>query len=433
MREIGIGLIGFGTVGSGVAQILDEQGLTIERRTGMRPRLICAARRHWPATAPAHAPAERLTDVLAVVRDPRVQLVIEVMGGTDLALTAIEEALRLGKPVVTANKAVLSVHGNRIFALSESTATPIRFEASVAGAIPVIRGLLESLAGDHVDRIGGILNGTCNYILTEMWRRRVDFGLVLAEAQAKGYAEADPSADVDGWDTAHKVSVLTRLAFETAVDVQSLGVRGIRDITLQDMEAAHELGCTIRLLGMLERQGDKLAVRVEPNLVELEHPLAAVLGAHNGVQTRSAYAGDLLWMGRGAGQLPTANSVVSDVLSLLGWPEHRIHGPSLGYSVATQKPLSVTPVLTRPYYLRVMVPNKPGTLAEITGLCAKAGINISSLLQHERHHQSEPWASVVLTTSPVANTEIETLCRSLGPLAHPHEPVRAYPMLLTPR
>ena len=433
MRNVGVGLLGFGTVGAGVAQILQQQGDTMARRLGARPVLVRAARRSWQTQIPDYAPAQRDTDVLALVRDPQVQIVVEVMGGTDLALTAIEEALTLGKPVVTANKAVLSIHGDRIFALAESTGTPIRFEASVAGAIPVIRGLRESLAGDSVERIGGILNGTCNYILTEMWRRKVDFAVVLTEAQAKGYAEADPSADVDGWDTAHKVSVLARLGFETAVDVQHIGVRGIRDVTLQDMEAAHELGCTIKLLGILERQGLNLAVRVEPNLVSLDHPLAAVHGAHNGVQTRSAYAGDLLWMGRGAGQLPTANSVIGDILSVVNWPTDRIHGPSLGYRVATQQPLTVSPSLTRPYYLRVLVADKPGTLADITGLCAKAGINISSLLQHERQSDSHDWANVVLTTSPVANTEIEKLCRSLSALAHPHEPVRAYPMLLAPR
>ncbi len=395
MESVTLGLIGGGTVGGGVYQALQRNGALIASRTGFEFRVAGVAVRDLTKPRPVDIPSKLLTtDWKSVVENPEVKLVVELMGGTTTARQVVRRALELGKPVVTANKALLSAYGEELFALARKHRANLYYEASVAGGIPIIKALREGLVGNRITHLYGILNGTCNYILTRMKFEGLDFDDVLAEAQKLGYAEADPSLDVDGHDAAHKVGILASLAHGFWIGPEQIAVRGIREVTKLDIQFAGQLGYTIKLLAKVKRVekggGSKVKSRIQvsvsPTLVPNAHVLASVNHVFNAVFVRGDVVGDTLFYGRGAGQDATASAVLSDLADaasdLRSGVESRIppfvsHDRNGGI-----QPLDES---VSPYYVRLSVIDKPGTLAKIAAILGRAKIGISSVIQPEGH------------------------------------------------
>lgn len=410
MRQVNLGIIGGGTVGGGVFQAIQRNGALMASRLGVSLTVTRVAVRDLRKARTVHIPAKLLTaDWHAVVADPAVNLVVELMGGTTTARQVVLAALKLGKPVVTANKALLSAHGEELFEAAQRHGTNLYYEASVAGGIPIIKVLREGLIGNRITRLFGIVNGTCNYILTRMKDEGADFAAVLADAQRLGYAETPPDLDVDGHDAAHKTGILASLAHGFWVNPRQIYTEGIRSITRQDIEFAGKLGYTIRLLGCVKamsngelrmpnaRQatGKKFAIRnsqfgiqvsVYPALVPNSHVLANVNGVFNAVYVRGDVVGDTLYYGRGAGQDATASAVLSDLadaaLDLKCGTKNRI--PPFVPHERDGAVLPMDDVVSR-YYVRLTVEDRPGVFAKIAGILAKAKIGISSIIQPEGH------------------------------------------------
>lgn len=399
MEQVNLGMIGGGTVGSGVWHHLHRNGALLESRVGMKIRLSKIAVKALEEPRPYPIPAGLMTtDWTGVVNDPRVQVVIELVGGTTLAKTMILTALRLGKPVITANKALLSAHGEELFAAARRHGASLYYEASVAGGIPIIKVLREGLVGNRITHLYGILNGTCNYILSRMKREHWEFAPALAEAQRMGYAEADPAMDVDGYDCLHKTGILASLAHGFWVKPEGVCVEGIRAITRTDIEFTEKLGYTIKLLGVVKvvsgapgsgrgrGGGQAIQVSVYPALVPNTHVLASVNDVFNAVFVRGDVVGDTLFYGRGAGKDATASAVLSDIadaaLDLKHSSKNRVpafvpheHGGGI---------LPMAQVVSR-YYLRLSVADRPGTLAKIAAILAQCKIGIASVIQPEGH------------------------------------------------
>ena len=395
MQQVNLGLVGGGTVGGGVYQALQRNGALIASRLGAKFSVVQVAVRDLAKARAVKVPAAQLTtDWQAVVKNPQVQVVLELMGGTTTARSVVLQALRLGKPVVTANKALLSAHGEELFAAAQQAGTNLYYEASVAGGIPIIKVLREGLIGNRITRLYGIVNGTCNYILTRMRREGVDFATVLADAQRLGYAEAEPSLDVDGHDAAHKTGILASLAHGFWVNPKDVHVEGIRHISAQDIQFAGQLEYTIKLLGVVKRAdangrgGDnaRIQVSVYPCLIPNAHVLANVNDVFNAVYVRGDIVGDTLYYGRGAGQDATASAVLSDLadaaLDLKFGTKHRI--PPF---VPHEREGAVLPMdgVTSRYYVRLAVVDRPGVFAKIAAILARAKIGISSIMQPEGH------------------------------------------------
>lgn len=395
MRRLNVAILGGGTVGGGVFRALRRNGSLLASRIGVRLRVNHVVVRHPRKQRPIRFP-QRLVgaDWEAAVRDPNTEVVVELIGGTSVAKSVVETALSLGKPVVTANKALLSEHGESLFAMAASNGAGLYYEAGVGGGIPIIKVLRESLAGNRFRRIYGILNGTCNYILTRMEADGGDFAAVLAEAQAKGYAESDASLDVDGLDAMHKAGILASLAHGFWVRPEWIHVEGIRQISRLDIEFAARLGYKIKLLASVcllspsVRSADcpQIQVSVGPALIPRSHVLASVRGVFNAVFVHGDVAGETLYYGRGAGQDATASAVLSDVADAV-------------LDCGRRSPLRVTPFSLHAskgrvvpweesvseYYLRLTVVDKPGTMAQISNVLARRGIGISSIVQPEGH------------------------------------------------
>ncbi len=397
MQQVNLGIIGGGTVGGGVYQALQRNGPLMASRLGVGLRVVKMAVRDVKKKRAVNIPKAILTtDWAAVVNDPQVNLIVELMGGTTTARQVVLAALRLGKPVVTANKALLSAHGEELFAAAQRHGTNLYYEASVAGGIPIIKVLREGLIGNRITRLYGIVNGTCNYILSRMKLEGADFGEVLADAQRLGYAEAEPSLDIDGYDAAHKTGILASLAHGFWVNPKHVHVEGIRNVTRLDMEFADLLGYTIKLLGIVKKSEGRsqkaevtcapVQVSVYPTLVPNSHVLASVNGVFNAVFVRGDVVGDTLYYGRGAGQDATASAVLSDLadaaLDLKCGTRSRI--PPFVPHERDGAVLPIDDVVCR-YYVRLSVIDRPGTLAKIAAILAKAKIGISSVIQPEGH------------------------------------------------
>ncbi len=395
MEQVTLGLIGGGTVGGGVFQALQRNGALLSSRTGSTFHVAKVVVRTLEKPRPVPIPARLLsTNWRSVVEDPTISLVVELMGGTTTARQVIRRALELGKPVVTANKALLSAHGEELFALALKHRTNLYYEASVAGGIPIIKVLRESLIGNRITHLYGILNGTCNYILTRMKLEGLEFQDVLDEAQRLGYAEADPSLDIDGHDAAHKAGILASLAHGFWIRPEQIATSGIRGITRMDIQFAGQLGYTIKLLAKVKQiepgAGAKARCRVQvsvsPTLIPNDHVLAGVNHVFNAVFVRGDVAGDTLFYGRGAGQDATASAVLSDLadaaVDLRNGLQSRI--PPF---VSHERNGGVLPLAqaVSPYYVRLSVIDKPGTLAKIAALLGRAKIGISSVIQPEGH------------------------------------------------
>ncbi len=400
MKEIGVGLLGLGTIGSGLAQIMPANADLLANRLGIRLVLRRAA--DLSAERRAAAPAEVPTsdDAASVVDAGDVDVVVELIGGTGAARELVTRALRLGKPVVTANKALLAAHGAELFQLAHEHGTEIYFEASVGGGIPVIRALREGLVADNVRRIYGILNGTCNFILTSMEQTGQSFEQALQAAQAAGYAEANPALDIDGKDTAHKAVILASLIYGQHFSLADVSVEGIRGLAELDMAYARELGYCIRLLAVIREAGSEVEVRVHPALVPSRHILASVKGVFNAMLIESDGAGELMFYGRGAGREPTASAVISNVadaaIALAAGAVRRQFrsGP------AVLRPLRDINQTEVRYYLRLNLLDRPGVFGEIGTVLGRHGISIASLLQKEDRAGAQVPVVIITHTAP---------------------------------
>jgi homoserine dehydrogenase len=408
-----VGVAGLGTVGGGVLQVLSRHAELIAHRSGQPIRVTAVSARHKGRDR--GIALDGITwhdDAVALAADPNVDVVVELIGGSDgVALELVEAALGSGKSVATGNKALIAKHGPRLAALAEEKGVALRFEAAVAGGIPIIKSLSEGLAGNSLSRIYGILNGTCNYILTEMEDTGRAFEDVLAEAQQLGYAEADPSFDVDGIDTAHKLSILSAVAFGTPLDFESIFIEGIRQITPADIEFAAELGYRIKLLGIATYGDGGLLQRVHPCLVAADKAIASVSGVFNAVVAEGDFVGQTVHQGRGAGAGPTASAVVADLIDIAQGHTHAVLSPPV--KGAKVKKLSMDGNVGR-YYVRLSVADQPGVVAEIAAALRDESVSMEELLQ--RPNGSGQPVSFVMTTHEVAEAKMMRALAKIGKL-----------------
>jgi homoserine dehydrogenase len=381
-KTMRIALLGCGVVGSQVARLLSEQAGDLAMRAGARLELAGIAVRRLSRPRPGIDLSLLTTDAMGLATRPDVDIVVEVIGGIEPARSLLHAAMKAGKSVVTANKALLAEHGEEIHAVSRAFGTDLYYEASVAGAIPLLRPLRESLAGDTVHRVLGIVNGTTNFILDRMDTSGADFGESLEEAQALGYAEPDPTADVEGFDAAAKAAILAGLAFHTRVTAADVHREGITEVTAADIASARVLGRIVKLLAICERSGDGVAVRVHPAMIPRSHPLAAVGGAYNAVFVEARSAGQLMFYGAGAGGTPTASAVLGDIVAVARNRLAGTHGPEL----STYAELPVLPMgdtLTR-YHVSLDVDDRPGVLAPVAEAFARHDVSIEAVRQTSR-------------------------------------------------
>lgn len=391
MREIRVGMIGFGTVGSGTAEVLRLQAERLQRRTGADVRLRRVADISIAELPEEFSHVELTRDAEEVVAAADIDIVVELIGGIEPAKTFLLKAIAAGKHVVTANKALISQHGREIFAAAAANNVEVGFEASVGGGIPVIKALKEGLVANRIESIIGIMNGTANYILNRMTDEGLDFATVLKDAQAHGYAEADPTYDVEGIDTAHKLVILMSMAYGAHVRLDQVSTEGISQIDPIDIEFAREFGYRIKLLAISRNHGDSYEARVHPTMVPNQELLANIGGAFNAIQFTGDMVDDVLLYGQGAGKMPTGSAVVADIVdiarNILNGSVNRV--PSLGYLTENLREVGVTPLarLRCPYYFRVTVRDKPGVLSAITGILGRYGISIQSVLQQGRNKQ----------------------------------------------
>ena len=379
-KQVGVGLVGFGTVGTGVWETIKKNGTLISGRSNnqFEVNIVKAAVRDISKKRIDDAPATLFTaDWNDVVNDPEVDIVVELIGGTTTAFDIVAAALKLGKTVVTGNKALLAERGEELFALSQQYSSAIHFEAAVAGGIPIIKAVQDSYVGNDIESMTGIINGTSNYILERMTTAGLGYPAALKEAQELGYAEADPTLDVNGWDAAHKAILLATLAYGTVIDPEEVYVRGIERVTGTDIDFAQNLGYNIKLLSVVNKHEDgKVEIRTQPSFIPKSHILSSVNGVFNAVAVKGDASGDALFYGRGAGKEPTASSVVADIVDAA----HTIasgspHRGFLPYSEDTiVKSINDT---NTPYYVRFDVTDRPGVIAEIAQILANDGIGIS--------------------------------------------------------
>src|SRR5215467_7252538 len=419
MNEIKIGLLGLGTVGSGVVKVLETHGTEMQERAGCRLRL------HAIADADTTRVREGLDlarlplvgDAARVLDDPQVQVVIELIGGLEPARTFILRALGNGKHVVTANKALLAHHGAELFAEARRNRVMLGFEAAVAGGIPLIRAVKEGLPANRIRSAFGIVNGTCNYILSKMTDEGRDFSEVLKEAQAHGYAEADPTLDIEGLDSAHKLQVLASLAFRTAVDLKDIYTEGITGVAQQDVVNAAELGYRIKLLAIAKASDGGLEVRVHPTMIPARSPMAAVSGVFNAVFITGDNVGDLMFYGRGAGQLPTASAVWSDTVDIARRVAHHLPALDVDLPSISERPLPLRQMedIRSSYYLRVMAMDRPGVLAQVAGILGQHDISLVSVLQKERAHGEA--VPVVMMTHEARERDMRAALSGIDKLA----------------
>ena len=379
MTNLTIGLLGCGTGGGALVDLLDARRATITARTGVELRIGAIAVRDTAKHQDRLAdPSLLTTDSAAVVADPEVDIVIELIGGTDPALMLVRTALENGKPVITGNKELLAAHGPELYAVAAEHGVDLLFEAAVAGGIPLIRPLRESLVGEDISRVMGIINGTTNYILTKLTQEGADYAGALADAQALGYAEADPTADVEGYDAGAKAAIIASIVF--GVDVRSSDVQheGISSITAADIDTAKRLGYVIKALAVIERADGEVAVRVHPAMVSPGHPLANVNDSFNAVFVEGATVGDLMFYGRGAGGGPTASAVLGDLIDAA---VNVANGAAARLSITEKARLRSVDELSSQYYLTMVVSDEPGVLAQVATVFGIHGVSIQVMEQ----------------------------------------------------
>mgnify|MGYP000349546136 CR=1 FL=1 len=394
MKPIQVGLLGIGTVGTGTFNVLQRNQAEITRRAGRGIEITMVADLDTVRAQAVVGPAVQVVnDARAVIANPDIDIVIELIGGYGIAKALVLEAIAAGKHVVTANKALLAVHGTEIFAAAQAKGVMVAFEAAVAGGIPIIKALREGLTANRIQWVAGIINGTTNFILSEMRDKGLDFGVVLKEAQRLGYAEADPTFDIEGVDAAHKVTLMSAIAFGIPVQFDKAYVEGITQLGAADIKYAEQLGYRIKLLGVTKRTDKGIELRVHPSLVPTQRLIANVEGAMNAVMVQGDAVGTTLYYGKGAGSEPTASAVIADLVDITRLhtadPLNRV--PHLAFQPNAMSDLVVLPMsdIVTSYYLRLRVADEAGVLAKLTGLLAEAGISIDAVLQREADQVSQ--------------------------------------------
>ena len=418
MKSVNIGICGLGTVGGGTLNVLRGNAELITARAAARLQVIHVGARHdSPACDLAGIRVSR--DIFEVARDPEVDILVELIGGTTVARELVETAIIAGKHVVTANKALIAEFGNEIFALAEKHCVEVRYEAAIAGGIPIVKALREGLAANRIEWLAGIINGTGNYILTEMRDRGREFADVLAEAQALGYAEADPAFDVEGTDAAHKLVILASLAFGMPLQFDAVYTEGITELTTQDVGYALELGYIIKHLGIAKQTDEGVELRVHPTLIPDDLLLADVDGIKNAILVEGSAVGPTLYYGAGAGARPTASAVVADLIDLARDVGVGVSArlPALGVALADLRSLPIIPIekVKTPWYLRMEVEDKPGVLSRVASIFSEQGISIEALIQRAPGQGQTLVSLIVLTNKApqdsvdIAVCEIEAL------------------------
>jgi homoserine dehydrogenase len=430
-EPLGVALIGCGTVGGGVARLLLEHPDRLAERAGRPLVLRRVVVRHPDRPRSANIPPELITtDLDKVLRDPNVHVAAELVGGTDWTRQAVLRLLEAGKDVVTANKALLAMHGVEVFEAARRHGRAIAFEASVAGGVPIIAALTQSLAANQILSLQGILNGTSNFILAGMTDQGLTYADALAEAQRLGYAEADPTLDVDGSDAAHKLAILAHIAFGAAVPLSAIERRGIANIDPIDIRFAGELGYIIKLLAETWLHEDQLALHVSPVLLRRQNPMTLVLGPYNAIRVSGDAVGDTLFYGRGAGQMPTASAVTADLIDLaIGRAQRVFHTKRLWLPNGPRLTIRPASTVRSRFYLRVLVEDRPGVLAEVAGVLAEHHISIASVIQHEIPDEVEGQrVHLVIMTHAAPTGNFKAACARLDQSACVAGPTAYYPV-----
>jgi homoserine dehydrogenase len=426
MKPINVGLLGLGTVGGGTLTVLRRNEAEITRRAGRAIRVKVAAVRNLEKAQSLYAGEDIkiTTNPMDVVENPEIDIVVELIGGTDLAKSLVLKAIENGKHVVTANKALLAIHGNEIFAAAQAKGVMVAFEAAVAGGIPIIKAVREGLTANRIEWIAGIINGTTNFILTEMRDKGLAFETVLAEAQRLGYAEADPTFDIEGVDAAHKLTILSAIAFGIPMQFDKAYTEGISKLTKEDIQYAEELGYRIKLLGITKRTAQGIELRVHPTLIPYRRLIANVEGVMNAVLVKGDAVGATLYYGRGAGAEPTASAVVADLVDVTRMhtadPENRVPHLAFQPDALSSAPILPMSEVRTAYYLRIRAFDKPGVLADMTRILADLEISIDAMIQKEPDEGQEQVDIIILTHETVekninhAITKIEKLSTISG-------------------
>lgn len=417
MKPVKIGICGFGTVGGGTFTVLTRNAKEISRRVG-RDIIVEQMASRGLNDAIDLGQTAFTTNLMDVVNNPEIDIVVELIGGDTLAKEIVLGAIANGKHVVTANKALLAVHGKEIFAAAKEQGVSVMYEAAVAGGIPVIKAMREGLAANRINRVAGIINGTGNFILTEMRNHGRQFADVLAEAQALGYAEADPTFDVEGIDAAHKLTLLSSIAYGIPLQFERCYTEGISKVTPEDVEYAEELGYRIKHLGISSRTETGIDLRVHPTMIPVARPIASVDGVLNAVMASGDAVGDTLYVGAGAGAEPTASAVVADIIDLarsLGAPAStRVNA----LAFTSLEDIQVLPIedITTAYYLRIAVEDRAGVLAAIATILSQNGISIEALIQKEPKSQTTAHAQIILLTHRVQEKYINAAINAIEAL-----------------
>lgn len=411
MQSVKIGILGLGTVGSGTVNVLTRNSREISRRAGRDIEIYRAADRDLDKPKGCDTSAINLTDdAFDIINDPEIQIVVELIGGTGVAKDLVIKAIENGKHVVTANKALIAIHGNELFELAQEKGVTISFEAAVAGGIPIIKAMREGLAGNRIEWLAGIINGTGNFILTEMREKGRDFADVLAEAQALGYAEADPTFDIEGIDAAHKLTIMASIAFGIPLQFDKCYTEGISRIAQEDVLNANELGYRIKHLGIAKKTTAGVELRVHPTLIPQRRLLANVNGVMNAVVVKGDAVGPTLYYGAGAGSEATASAVVADIVDIVRAlttdPENRV--PHLAFQPDALKDTPILPMseVVTSYYLRIHTLDKPGVLADITRILSNEGINIEAILQ-KQPEEHEGMVPIIMLTQAVVEKNMD--------------------------
>jgi homoserine dehydrogenase len=419
MRQINIGLLGCGTVGTGVAKLLLEQRELIASRLGAVLNLKRAADLDLARDRGIRFPEGVLVaDARRVVEEPGIDVIVEMIGGEGIARELIAKAIASGRHVVTANKALIAAHGNELFQAAADNKVDLYFEASVGGCMPIIKTLRESLVGNRITAMTGILNGTCNYILSKITDEGSTFADALAIAQKQGYAEADPTLDVEGFDTAHKIAILSALAYGMPLNLKDVFIEGISHITPMDIEFAGQFGYRIKLLAISKHRGDAVEVRVHPTMIPFTNMLSNVNGTLNAVTVTGDATGDIMLYGRGAGMMPTASAVVSDLVDLarnmLSGTAGRV--PALAFQREMIREIPILPIdrISAHYYFRFSALDRPGVLSTISGVLGTHGISIQSV--HQKGRKTNGAVPVVMLTHRAREADVQQALRDLGAL-----------------
>jgi homoserine dehydrogenase len=405
MKPVKVGLLGLGTVGTGVVRIVEGHQEDLSSQVGSPITIERIAVKHLEKYRSINVDQNKLTeDPWAVIRDPEIDVIVEVMGGIEQTKAYILEALERGKHIVTANKDLMALHGAEILAKAQEKQCDVFYEASVAGGIPIIRTLIEGFSSDRIMKIMGIVNGTTNFILTKMSQEGASYEDVLAEAQELGYAEADPTSDVEGLDAARKMAILGTLGFRTNVELQDVTVKGISQVTKEDIAYAKRLGYEMKLLGIAERQDDEFSITVQPTMVRKGHPIAAVNGVFNAVYVYGEAVGETMFYGAGAGEMPTATSVVADLVAIIKNLKLGVNGLK---AIVPYKPkkLKTDEQIMYKNFILLHVDDKAGVLAQITQVFAEYNVSLESVVQQPNEHN--PDAEIIIVTHNASKANMD--------------------------